>query len=132
MSWWRTLDVRVIFDGLILLGMSALWWANVHCIRPHGYWFFVCYFNDLCCGPWFMSYTNLLLATISRRIARLKHILIYLFIWSVAWEVVGPIISRGSTGDVCDILAYLVGGIVYYIIHLFVVSSIKRGRHDRT
>lgn len=105
----------VIFDFLMLIASSFLYVANVLFFRKVGCVFFVSYFNDVCCGIWFMAYSNLLLSRINIRLCKLHIVALYLFIWSLVWEYLGPYIKNSSICDYYDILAYLSGGIMYYI-----------------
>ena len=40
------------------------------------------------------------------------EITLYLIVWSVLFEVIGPHITRRATGDPLDVIAYVMGGIV--------------------
>jgi len=46
----------------------------------------------------------------------LKEVLVHLVIWSVVIEGVGPLLYSSSTADINDVLAYVVGGLLYYLL----------------
>ena len=113
---WHTTCLRVNFELVSLLLSSLLYWTNVLYIRPCGNVFFVSYFNDLCCGVWFLAYSNIWLALIGRRIGRLGWVLIYMCVWGCIWEFLGPIINRKSICDGMDVIVYLIGAILYWLL----------------
>lgn len=41
-----------------------------------------------------------------------REITLYVLVWSVLFEVIGPHLLRRATGDPLDVLAYAVGGIL--------------------
>ena len=40
------------------------------------------------------------------------EIALYLAVWSILFEVIGPHLMRRATGDPWDVIAYVVGGIL--------------------
>ncbi len=107
---------NVKFDITVLLLCSILYWVNILFIRPCGLLFFVSYFNDVCCGVWFVSYSNILLALIRRRIYELKWMLPYIIACGCTWEFLGPILNCSRIYDLMDIIAYSIGALVYWVL----------------
>ena len=99
----------------MFIASSLLYLANVLFFRKGGGLFFVSYYNDVCCGIWFVAYSNLLLRHIGKRLDKLYVVIPYLFVWSLMWEYIGPYIKATSITDSHDILAYLLGGSIYCI-----------------
>lgn len=103
-------------DGVLLAAMSLLYLFNRLTLGPSSSYFIRCHFNDLCCGCWFMALTNLILWPMKRRLSKCCHILAYIGLWGVYWEVLGPLVKRTAVVDVHDIFAYLAGGLIYWAV----------------
>ena len=80
------------------------------------HYFFVCYFNDLLCPLFFVSYTNIMLSFINKRIEKLYYIILYCFLCGFVWEFVAPFLKERSVTDVCDLICYCIGGLLYWMI----------------
>lgn len=103
-------------DGLFLLACS-LYAINRWVVIPHVHSAFLRYhFNDLLLMPCALPPLLLL-----QRWLRLRphdqmptwgEIALYLLVWSVLFEVIGPHLMRRATGDPWDVVAYVVGGIL--------------------
>ena len=78
--------------------------------------FFVCYFNDLICPLLFFSYSNLLLLTVGRELKSLGQILFVGLLASFVWEIVAPAIKSYAVADFYDVIFYLCGSFLYYLI----------------
>ena len=78
--------------------------------------FFICYFNDFMASMFLLAYSNILLGTEDKRLGSIKYILPFCLCAGCIWEFLAPIIKRGSVTDPCDIIAYLLGGSMYWII----------------
>ena len=79
-------------------------------------YFFVCYFNDLICPFGFVSYTNMMLFFINKKIEKFHHVLIFCFLCGLVWEFIAPLLKESSVTDPCDLFCYCAGGAVYWII----------------
>ena len=106
----------LIFDLLLLIISSIFYLTNVLFVRQYGWLFFISYFNDVCCGIWFLSYSNLLLGIRGKRIEKIWTILLYLFGWAIVWEFLGPVVNEKSICDPLDFVAYMSGGIIYIVL----------------
>ena len=78
--------------------------------------FFVCYFNDLICPLFLMSYVNLLLLTVGKKLTSLVKIIVFMASAGVVWEFFAQIVKTSTTTDLYDLLCYIVGGLFYWII----------------
>lgn len=76
--------------------------------------FLRCYFNDLICPLFFISYSNLMLISVNKEIKELKHIMLFGFSSGMIWEFVSPIINSRSVTDKLDLLFYIIGAFLYW------------------
>jgi hypothetical protein len=74
------------------------------------------HFNDLLLMPCALPVLLLLQRWLKLRDHDLPptpgEIALYLVVWSILFEVIGPHIKRGAVGDPLDVVAYAVGGIL--------------------
>ena len=107
-------------DLVILLTVSLLYQLNNHWLK----WatsgivqaFLICYLNDLMAPLFMLSYSNLLLGIVDRRITRLPHILLFCLVIGGVWEFFAPLIKQRAVWDPFDILCYLIGGAAYWLL----------------
>ena len=81
--------------------------------------FFVCYFNDLMCPFFFLSYVNLLLLTDNKEITGLGALLLAASAAGLVWEYVAPLLKEGSVTDHGDMICYIAGAAGYWGILTF-------------
>ena len=105
-----------LIDGVLLAAMSLLYLFNRLTLGPASPYFMRCHFNDLCCGCWFMAFTNLILCPQKRRLSKWSHILTYIGLWGIYWEVLGSWVKRTAVVDAYDVVAYLAGGLIYWTV----------------
>jgi hypothetical protein len=77
--------------------------------------FFNYYFNDVLAALLILVWTNVLMSLIDRQFDNIFHIFLLTFTIALFWEYVTPLYKSGSTSDVLDVLAYLLGGVIYTI-----------------
>lgn len=127
-----------LMDAVILLVTAILFYANEHLITPAisystsgtiWYYLITSHANDLLGGIAFMAYTNLLFSLVrpELRFKKLTSIAIYIFFCGLFWEYVAPLFVPNSISDPLDILTYLIGAILYWVILL--VTKSKRKEH---
>ena len=83
------------------------------------YWFLTCYFNDIVGAIAFSSYCDVITfnaKNVKHRIDTLWKMEIVLFISGLFWEYITPIFRKDTVGDAFDILAYCLGGVIFWII----------------
>ena len=102
-------------DGLFLLACS-LYALNRWAVSPH--WnspFLRGHFNDLllipCALPVLLRLQRWLELRDHDRMPDSGEIALYVVVWSILFEAIGPHLMRHATGDPWDVLAYTVGGI---------------------
>ena len=74
--------------------------------------------NDVVCGCLIIAYVNYVLNYYKNgeyKIKSLPYILLLDTGCGLFWEYVAPLIRSGSTSDYMDLIAYLFGGIVYWV-----------------
>lgn len=107
---------RYLRDGLFLLACS-LYAINRCGVSPHAHSAFLRgHFNDLllmpCALPPLLLLQRRLKLRTHDRMPSAGEIALYLAVWSILFEVIGPHIMRRATGDPWDVAAYVAGGIV--------------------
>jgi hypothetical protein len=107
---------NVVLMSVVLL----LYVVNNHGIKAHtdgtlGY-FFTCYFNDFICPILVLSYANIVLSLQNYQLITLKWIICAGFCAGIFWEYITPLYHPSSTSDIYDVLCYLLGACVYWII----------------
>lgn len=85
-----------------------------------------CHLNDFIGGIVFCIYTNIILVLFKRKpIINIKILLIYMTFVSFIWEYIFPLFLPYSTSDFFDVIAYLLGTILYYLLTIKVVRNYK-------
>jgi len=92
--------------------------------------FFISYFNDLMCPLFFVSYSNLLLITVNKEMRKLHWILLLCLSAGLLWEFVAPLVKHSSVTDFFDLLCYLIGAAVYWLILTFTINGKMRTKHN--
>jgi len=103
-------------DGLFLLACS-LYAINRWGVSPHLHSGFLRgHFNDLllmpCALPPLLLMQRGLKLRMHDQVPSAGEIALYLAVWSILFEVIGPHLMRRATGDPWDVIAYVVGGIL--------------------
>ena len=78
------------------------------------------YFNDVICGCLIIAYANVILNCYKKGANRLNNlcsIVIFDSICGVFWEYVIPCFREERVSDFNDVIAYVIGGIVYWICY---------------
>lgn len=85
--------------------------------------FFQWYFADILAGGMILGITNLLLllARLNWRLGTPGKIVPFLLLCGLAWEVLPLYYKAGAVFDWYDILCYLIGGGVYYLLSRFLM-----------
>lgn len=110
--------IRALFaNPLFMISLAAYCLntlvAKYHSVDSH---FLKFYFNDLllvpCALPPILCLISIAGFRDSNKPPSFIEVLICLCIWSIAFEVVGPLVSQKSTADPFDVGAYWIGGAV--------------------
>lgn len=75
-----------------------------------------CYFNDVVGGVTFMAYCGLVFEQYHRSMTKVWQIILLMMCCGFFWEYVIPIFRPNTISDLWDILAYVCGGIIYWLI----------------
>ena len=79
-------------------------------------YFFTCYFNDILAGFIIIAFANLLLSYKRKSVTRLLYIEVICWIAGVFWEYYPRYANIQATFDLIDIVAYSVGGLVFWAV----------------
>lgn len=82
-------------------------------------YFLRCHFNDLLGGISFAAYVNFILSFsnwTTFRFVKLVHLIIQGVCCGIVWEWITPLFINTSTGDFGDVVAYVVGMIIYWFL----------------
>lgn len=108
-----------------LLGLAV--WAGIILLRRNGIYIPVInnHFTDLITVPMYCYLIEYIMNSLLHYDWKpdLKFVLTSVLYLSFLFEVLCPKLSGQFTGDFLDVLAYLVGGMIYYIF------NIKRDKH---
>lgn len=85
-------------------------------------YFMSCYFNDLVCPFILLSYTNILFSDTKYQLKKITTIVLYCFVCGLLWEFAS--LNPNSVADFNDIICYVSGGIVYWILKYKLVKCI--------
>ena len=81
--------------------------------------FFRNHFNDFLAGIILIAYTNLILGFYKNktiRVLKFRDVMGYMLIVGLFWEFVTPIYWKSSVSDWWDLVSYLCGALVYYVV----------------
>lgn len=84
------------------------------CRDPYIDSFLSCYFNDLIGSIGFAAFSDFLLRLCGKELNKYRQILILMLFCSVVWEIITPIFRSSTVGDIFDMVAYVLGGSIYY------------------
>jgi len=110
---------RYLGDGLFLVS-CCLYALNRWCIKPRVHSpFMLFHFNDTllipCALPVLLLMQRRLRLRMSDELPTAGEIALHLVVWAILFEVIGPHLMRGVTGDVWDVVAYFAGGILAWL-----------------
>ncbi len=82
-------------------------------------YFMRCYFNDIVGSVAMLFVMRVLLLPFNKPAPlKLYHIEVFMFLCGIFWEFVTPLYRKDTTTDILDIIAYMVGGAIYWIMTL--------------
>ena len=80
------------------------------------HYFFSSYFDDILAPLLLFSYINLLLSFYNKKMYSLKYLIIFIILVSIVWEYLIVFIKPTSVSDPIDVIFYVLGTIIYWII----------------
>lgn len=110
----RKKNLFIIGITLVLYGLNQSIKTDIP-IEPIK-WFMTCYFNDIIGGITFIAYCNMVFGLYSRKVLELWQIELLMFFSGIFWEYITPMFRANTISDVWDILAYMLGGFIYWLI----------------
>lgn len=108
------LNLKILITALIIYLLNEIIVKKIT-----SYNFAFNYLNDSLSFVILLSYSNILLSFYRQKDIRIKNpiiIFVFVIITGLFWENVTPIYNKRSTGDVFDLLFYLLSGAFYYIL----------------
>lgn len=108
-------------NNLIIIGITLILYVINQLVKNYVpiefiRWFMCCYFNDIIGGITFMAYVSIILNLYKRKITKLWQIELLMFVSGIFWEYVTPIYRKNTVSDIWDIVAYMMGGFIYWYI----------------
>lgn len=108
-------DLLFFIVPLILFQVNELIKADIQ-IPVLGY-LLRCHFNDYLGGISFAAYLNFILSMsnwTSFQLTKIQHFLAASLICGICWEFITPLFMPSSTGDMWDVVAYILGMLTYW------------------
>ena len=109
-------NILIITTVLIIYGLNKF--DCIYFSNETIQYFINCYLNDILCGTLFISYCNILLERNDKKINTLLNIEVLLFLCGIFWEYIAPMFISYSISDPYDIVAYMLGGLVYWLLNI--------------
>ncbi|GGM41924.1 hypothetical protein GCM10011351_30020 [Paraliobacillus quinghaiensis] len=107
----QSLGIAIV--TLSLYTFNKLYLSNHVFIRLINY-----YFNDILGGVLIVSYTNMvsiLLHQYKLVLLKVPNIILFTLAVGLFWEYVTPLYYTKSITDLYDVLAYITGGLIYWV-----------------
>ncbi len=79
-------------------------------------WFMCCYFNDLVGAVMFSSYCSLIIYLYCKIVLKLWQTELIMLFSGLFWEYITPFFRSDTVSDVLDVMAYMLGGFIYWLI----------------
>lgn len=107
--------------NILLISVTIVLYIINQCIKDkipiYGVkWFMTCYFNDTMGGITFMAYCGLVSEHYHRRMTKLWQVVLLMTSCGFFWEYITPLFRPNTITDPWDILAYVCGGLIYWLI----------------
>lgn len=125
----RSRNYNVILLNVII-GLSSflIYLLNKYYLRMVLYYpFFRFYFNDVLAGIVILAYSNIIISfsNVKFDLYKLKNIIVFNLFIGLFWEYITPLYYSKSTADPLDVVSYILGGLVYYLINK-IYNKLKR------
>ena len=79
-----------------------------------------CYFNDIVGAVSFSAYCDIAFSFFGKSLNKLFKLEMILFVSGMFWEYITPIFRSDTVGDFFDIIAYMLGGLIYWKIKEYI------------
>lgn len=117
-------NISIIGITLALYLINQFVKVEIH-IKPIR-WFLSSYFNDIIGGITFMAYCGIIFELFHKKMMKLWQILLLMTCCGFFWEYITPL-YRNTISDSWDILAYVSGSFIYWLI-----TRRDYNEHERT
>ena len=107
-------NVYIIIVSLALYVLNRTF--NNYIGNYYIHWFAVSYFNDFVGAIAFSAYCSILINTLLKKRLNFIVLELILLLFGLYWEFGAPLFREGLVCDWGDIVAYLLGGVTYYIL----------------
>ena len=117
----RRINLSIFFSGAFLYAANEF--IKMRTSGLIGY-LLRCHFNDFIAGLIIVAYSNYVISLSKyNSIDGLKDIVFFSSVCGLFWEGVAPLFLRYSVSDPVDIVAYVLGSVLYYYIKKMIVSK---------
>ncbi len=115
------LDIILMGISLSIYLMNKFWLKRIVL-----HWFIQCYLNDVMAGVCFSAICQLLMCFWMKRKIRSSENILLLYLAGAYWEFIAPLYLPQATTDICDLPAYLLGGLI-----MIALRKLQRKREKR-
>lgn len=112
---YRFENFIILIFSIGLYGLNTLIFPTIHNHKLS--FFFSSYFNDILAPLLLFPYINLLLSLIDKKLYSLKYLILIIMTCSFVWEYLALFFKPTSVFDTLDILCYVFGTLIYWIIY---------------
>jgi len=114
-KYYRIENILIFILCVLLYLLNTHIFSHINNYEIH--YFFTSYFDDLMAPLLLFSYINLLLSLRNEEIYSLKYLIIIIIVCSFVWEYLVIFVKPTSIQDPIDVLCYVLGTLIYWIIH---------------
>lgn len=112
----RTRYLLLIVITLLLYSLNQKYKTSIN--NEFLGFFFRGYFNDIIGSIMFLSYCSIIFSYYRGNfmLQKLFHIELIMLICGLFWEFIVPLYRKDTVSDIIDLLAYMLGGLIYWLI----------------
>lgn len=109
---------KVNYYGILVVGTIYILNKKFFSIHTEGWvqYFCKCYLNDMICPLLILGVSQIMLIWAGYEIKCFRHYISMGVLTGIIWEYFAPIINPKSVTDVLDIVCYMLGTFLYYIL----------------
>lgn len=112
---YRYENFSILLISILLHILNVFLFSNINYSIVN--YFFTCFFDDLLAPLILFSYINIVLSFYNKKLYSLKNLIIFILLVSLVWEYLIVFIKPTSVSDPFDILFYICGTLIYWIIY---------------
>lgn len=107
------MNIMIIFISVFLYLLNRLILKDITEGLIH--WFLVCYWNDITGAIAVSAYVDSIIFHYSKKEIHFWGLIGILLACGIFWEFITPLFRKNSVCDFWDIVAYMSGGVIYYL-----------------